>query len=767
MTLIETRLRRGLLLLCVASMCPVAEAERTLWPILTGCVAALAGGLLRRAQRELPRAVIHIGALSSVGILMLETQLLPERTPAVLALAHFLILLASCKFLEPLHRRDMGVLLVISLLLLIVGGIVSGSVAYAATVALCLAVGVPWLIQFQQWRDQDAIALRAAAADASAPAPQPPAARGKSWRTGWTLSAAMLTVAGVVFVMMPRGLGRHLFGRFRTPIPGAVTGYTEQVELRSAGLFEIDNPVMRVRVLRDGAAFGGAETPLYLRGRTFAYYERGRWRPDFFTTVRRVAGAPLDEPQNLSGALAKVPPEQLVSLDVWLENRRGPTLFALYPPLAVAAGEGAEIEQDNGDLSLRLRRYGGYALRYTVTSAVLVPLRAVDVLDTERRLRIGLSAPEASLPSDEGEIDRPPPRPASRIPDDVRSLAGRLARSVGDPARHGDRPRIVGKFVEFLRHGDFTYTLDAVPRERNRDELSQFLFDNRRGRCEHFASALAVFCQAVDIPARLTSGYLATEYNPVGGFYLVRQRDAHAWVEVRLPNRGWVAFDPTPGREGAERGGGRNWIAALSSLAQFLQFEWVTFVVSFDSDYRRKLLGRFEGWFRDPSGSALSPAYLWGLLVDVLRGPPELQRGQRVLYWVMLALCTLMAVLVLRALWLTAKMLRAYVPRRRLRPREPRLADARFYDRVLATLARHGFHKPAALTPREFAAQLAGEDPARRDLLTLTGWFYAAQYGRQTFDAAQRMALRDALRRLRQALGAAPANGNSPQPSEN
>ena len=76
--------------------------------------------------------------------------------------------------------------------------------------------------------------------------------------------------------------------------------------------------------------------------------------------------------------------------------------------------------------------------------------------------------------------------------------------------------------------------------------LATFLFDSKAGHCEYFASSMAILLRTVGVPTRIVNGFLMGEYNPVGGDYIVRQSDAHSWVEVYIPGRGWLEFDPTP-----------------------------------------------------------------------------------------------------------------------------------------------------------------------------------------------------------------------------
>ena len=77
------------------------------------------------------------------------------------------------------------------------------------------------------------------------------------------------------------------------------------------------------------------------------------------------------------------------------------------------------------------------------------------------------------------------------------------------------------------------------------DPVDEFLFEARSGFCESYASSFTVLMRAAGIPARIVTGYQGGELNPLGDYLIVRQRDAHAWTEVWLPDRGWVRVDPT------------------------------------------------------------------------------------------------------------------------------------------------------------------------------------------------------------------------------
>jgi transglutaminase-like putative cysteine protease len=107
----------------------------------------------------------------------------------------------------------------------------------------------------------------------------------------------------------------------------------------------------------------------------------------------------------------------------------------------------------------------------------------------------------------------------------------------------GDAAAIVRAMLRRFREEPFEYTM-RPPRLAD-NAVDEFLFTTRKGFCEHYASAFTVVMRAAGIPARIVTGYQGGEFNPYGGYLLVRQSDAHAWSEVWIDGRGWLRVDPT------------------------------------------------------------------------------------------------------------------------------------------------------------------------------------------------------------------------------
>jgi transglutaminase-like putative cysteine protease len=119
----------------------------------------------------------------------------------------------------------------------------------------------------------------------------------------------------------------------------------------------------------------------------------------------------------------------------------------------------------------------------------------------------------------------------------TRSLALQLRAGSGSDGEY------VQRVLRYFHDAGFEYS--HAPPLLNQDSSDDLIFRTRLGFCGHFASAYVAMMRAAGVPARVVTGYLGGSWNPVGGYYVVRQSDAHAWTEVWLEGTGWVRVDPT------------------------------------------------------------------------------------------------------------------------------------------------------------------------------------------------------------------------------
>jgi len=132
-------------------------------------------------------------------------------------------------------------------------------------------------------------------------------------------------------------------------------------------------------------------------------------------------------------------------------------------------------------------------------------------------------------------------RKGLQLPEEGNPRSRALARQLA--AQYGDPRAIAQAMLTMFREQPFVYTLD--PPKLAENAMDEFLFETRRGFCEHYASAFTLVMRAAGVPARVVTGYQGGEFNPLGGYLIVRQSDAHAWSEIWIEGRGWLRVDPT------------------------------------------------------------------------------------------------------------------------------------------------------------------------------------------------------------------------------
>ena len=136
------------------------------------------------------------------------------------------------------------------------------------------------------------------------------------------------------------------------------------------------------------------------------------------------------------------------------------------------------------------------------------------------------------------------------IPQRVRDLAAELTAKVDNPY---DQAKAIETYLRTL-----PYSLDIAPPPPDRDGVDYFLFDVKAGYCDYYASAMAVMARSQGIPARVVSGYATGTRETVDDPFVVRDSNAHSWVEIFFPNYGWVEFEPSSYRPVIEHLGVNN-----------------------------------------------------------------------------------------------------------------------------------------------------------------------------------------------------------------
>lgn len=128
-----------------------------------------------------------------------------------------------------------------------------------------------------------------------------------------------------------------------------------------------------------------------------------------------------------------------------------------------------------------------------------------------------------------------------------RTLAWAMALRRDPRYANANAATLAAALLAHIQRDGYTYTLTPglYGEQDPRTAIDEFWLDRKQGFCEHYATAFVVLMRALDVPARVVTGYQGMDPAPVDGYRIVRQSYAHAWAEYWQPHVGWVRADPT------------------------------------------------------------------------------------------------------------------------------------------------------------------------------------------------------------------------------
>ncbi len=577
-------------LMCAAAFLALA-LSRELAPIIVGATAIL--GVVSfwvEPSRFSPSAQQRWVTLWNIGILVFFALSLVQaaRGDLLSAGVRLICFLLVNKLFNRRASRDYQHAYVLSFLMLVAGAALSADLSYAICFLFYVVFSTWTLTLFHLRREMEDNYLLKHSDDAQSERVEVERILnsrrivGGSFLLGTGLvSLAIFIVSGITFFLIPRfgfGFFANHGRRQQTTI-----GFSDRVELGEYGVIK-DNPQVVLRVELPG---GPPPEPLRFRGVVFDHYQGGHWTRTANApaphVVRRGRFAFVEPPapridsevreRILSGAV-----EQNIYLDPLdtsvLFGAETPVAFALPPQ---GLGENVELEGRRGDEIYAVER------RMDVRGQMVY---------SERKSGMRYTVYSKLGPPPIGRLLDDPPFTGADPPPELRAYLGLppMPQRVGDLAR----ALVAGRRTKFLQahaieqylQTRLRYTLD-LKRDERYEPIEDFLFVQKAGHCEYFASAMAVMLRAVGIPARVVNGFLGGEWNDYGKYLAVRQGDAHAWVEVWLGDAGWVTFDPTPIAPPGERPSKLG--TRLRQMLDTVELAWFKYVIEYDLNKQAEL----------------------------------------------------------------------------------------------------------------------------------------------------------------------------------
>ncbi|HVE83802.1 MAG TPA: DUF3488 and transglutaminase-like domain-containing protein [Myxococcales bacterium] len=493
--------RRRLRLTCRDGAAAAAFASMASSGQLPGWSMAVfaAGLLLALWDRRLLQGArgVLTAALLTASALVLGALVLSGAFDAVVAAGVFAGLVAVQRMLaDPTPAAD-GQVHLTSLLMISGGAALSGDIWFACWLVVFAALGC--------------LSLGLGVVDQAAPPDADLPLRPLVRQLGAGGALALLGAAAF-FVVFPR-MGWNLASRRSgASLFGAVSGIADAVRMDGPGTIK-RNPRVVVRLQLDpDPAVDRLEA--YWVARTFDVFDGAQW-----------VGSPArpGEPamQVHLGRYARPLVHQQIEL---LPAYGSPSLVALDSPVLLA---NATLHGPSGSARVALQEVPGQEVHFAESAPSYTYHAYTPAASVARR------TPE---PADAA--------PYLALPEGVDPRVGALARQIAGDARE---PLEAARRLQQYLRGNYGYTLEL---RTTGDPLADFLFVRRAGHCEHFASAMVVMLRELGFPARVAGGFFGGER--VGGQYVLRAADAHAWSQVLVPGRGFISVDATPdeGRSG-------------------------------------------------------------------------------------------------------------------------------------------------------------------------------------------------------------------------
>jgi len=685
------------LMVCAAVASLWLSPDVALFTKLFSAVAIAVSWLAEPGRFQLQR-LTPVWNIATLGFFVYLVIGLFHDSPVITTGVHFLLFVLINKLFNRISSKDYRQIYVISFLVLVAATTLNTDITYALCFAFYVIFATWALTLFHLRREiEENYLLRHADGVQSEKVEVERILNsrrivGRHFLAGTSLvSLGVLVMATVVFVLFPRvGFGLFL-GHRRSGV--MMVGFSEKVELGHHGVVR-DNPlsVMRVFLPREKS-----KVPLYWRGTVYDTYDSGVW--SHAADVKGVTGAaPMMEDLFLVNPHAPGIAGRKLSAELikerLLEHRiqREPILdsdivFAADRPVALKVkrrsvtgrylftprrGPFREI-RGKGIKGRGGVEYTAYSLPYKPPRGVLARARLVNI----PRYRPYLQYPRSL-----------PPR--------VKELAQRITR---------DQASVYAKVTAVQRYlrDNYAYTLQLTHDPRL-EPVDEFLFVNRRGHCEYFASAMALMLRAAGVHTRQVNGFVGGEWNEMGQYLAVKHGDAHAWVEVYFHGAGWIRFDPTPpGSAPRAYTGVAGW---FRQLVDTMRMRWLYYVVEYDLTKQVEFFRKAARMFDRKAGATDYTAYRPYLI-------------------------GLGALLLLIIGFLVWRRLRFRFHRGGPGGRRMSLtAVSARYARRRRAVARAGHQKPAGATPLEFAEQLgssgfAGSEQVQR----FTGIYYDVRYG--------------------------------------
>ncbi len=635
-------------------------------------------------------------------------------------LAKMILVLAAIKLLQRKSDRDWLFLYLMAFFEVLLAAGISISPFYLASLILYLLVTICAIVAFEIRKTSRSInqskTVKKEAEDRFHNLPKIPIARVST--TAFTLLISIIIFAAPLFFALPRVGGAGVGGGGNGG--SGLTGFSSSVNLGEIGrLKQSDQVVMRARI-ESPIENSNSKIPNSLKWRGVALDE-------FDNKLWKKSGNELFDADNKGergnfrfGYAADQ--DSLTIQTIYLEPVSTPILFALSRPISIQANV-LNIRKDS-EGALNVQRENSERLSYKVYS------------DTSQPSVAELRADNKLYQTDEKKYLQLPEKFDERIA----QLAAQITEKY---TNRYDK----AKAVEYYLQNNLGYTLDL--KATGDQPLADFLFRVREGHCEYFASAMAIMLRTQGIATRIVNGFQQGEYNETAGVFIIKDKDAHSWVEVYFPGeKSWITFDPTPFAGQIDGANSTGIAGTFNKYIEALETFWIQYFVSYDNQEQRSLMRSFKNNFADyQSKTSVWLNEMQNRLSNwwqEARGDKGLQSSLQAIAFGAGYLAAAVVGIVL-FVWLYRRIKKLEIWQR-IYAWLKRKNDAtiiEFYERMQKVLAGKGFRRAAHQTPLEFAFALNMPEAVR-----ITEKYNRVRFGEKNLSSDEAKEIENWLKRL-------------------
>jgi len=519
--------------------------------------------------------------------------------------------------------------------------------------------------------------------------------------SGISMLAFAITLA--LFFMIPHvELG---FSRKEISRPIHLSGFSEDVYLGGLGQVKLDSTVvMRVKV------WGRGKHILYWRGTAFDYFDGFSWHKTYIR--KRVLLKNADGSFSVSRIGGN---RKLIRQEFFLEPIDSSVIFTA-PKTVLVEGNFPYLLKDSAN-ALYLPHPSGVPVSYTVYSVAEDSYRS-HLKPAQEKIYLSMPA----------------------MAESIKKMSERITKGLSNPYEK------ILALQEFLK-SNYKYDLH-VRRDHRFSPMDDFLFNRKTGYCEHFATAMVLMLRSVGIPARLVTGFLQGQWNDFGKYYLIRQKDAHSWVEAYLPSEGWITVDPTPPAQYEH-----STPPFFYRYVDFLRLKWHRYILCYSLEDQINLIHGL-GVQIHRLGTYLINSSLW-IKEFLQHSVNRLMRMDGIL-WNEFSAISLILASVLAGFLIALRTLKAGQVHPNFRPslrRHQPVKRVRFYEKMLKILQKKGLVRAAWVTPLEFAQQIIkmkGEN--FYEIMEITFIYNKVRFGDKVLSAEEEERVWDVIKHLKKKL---------------